>query len=237
MFLLSSKIKISNSGIMEGYTDFHCHLLPGVDDGVQKIDESIGILDLWEKAGVRKVWLTPHIMEDMPNKPDILREKFDTFKTAYGKGIELCLSSENMIDSLMAERLKTADLLPLGDKGKYLLVETSYVNPPIDMDGIIMKVKSLGFIPILAHPERYRYMEMSDYEGWKSKGLLFQMNLPSLTGVYGNLAKQKSEILLTKGMYDLFGTDTHSLRTAEFLLNAKIPKKFAALIKELRFNY
>ena len=134
MFLLSSKIKISNSGIMEGYTDFHCHLLPGVDDGVQKIDESIGILDLWEKAGVRKVWLTPHIMEDMPNKPDILREKFDTFKTAYGKGIELCLSSENMIDSLMAERLKTADLLPLGDKGKYLLVETSYFNPPIDMD-------------------------------------------------------------------------------------------------------
>ena len=81
MWPFSSKVSIADSGLLDGFVDFHCHLLPGVDDGVQKISETLSILDLWEQQHVSEVWLTPHIMEDIPNEPDTLNYRVDTFGT------------------------------------------------------------------------------------------------------------------------------------------------------------
>ena len=83
MWLINNKVKIIDSGIMEGFHDCHCHLLPGVDDGVKEMRESLRILKLWEQAGMTEVWLTPHIMEDIPNKPKKLKEEFEQVKEAY----------------------------------------------------------------------------------------------------------------------------------------------------------
>ena len=77
---------LAQSGILKGITDCHSHLLPGVDDGVETLDESLRILDTMEKQGVRKVWLTPHIMEDIPNETATLREKFRD-GVGFGGGI------------------------------------------------------------------------------------------------------------------------------------------------------
>lgn len=67
MWPFKKQIPLKASGIFAGFTDWHSHILPGVDDGVQTLEESLAILQQYEVLGVKAVWLTPHIMEDIPN--------------------------------------------------------------------------------------------------------------------------------------------------------------------------
>lgn len=205
------KQTLAGSGILRGMTDYHSHLLPGVDDGVQTVEESLEILQLYEQLGIREVWFTPHIMEDIPNTTSGLRSRFEQFQKHYTGNIRLHLAAEYMLDNLFKERLAHRDLLPIGEEGNYLLVETSYFNPPMDLYGMMEKIKSAGFIPVLAHPERYTYMGEKDYHRLKEAGVMFQSNLPSLVGGYGNPVKKKVEELYSNAMINLYGTDTHTL--------------------------
>lgn len=216
--------KLAKSGLLEGFTDWHSHLLPGVDDGIRTMDETLATLDAFEKEGVKRVWLTPHIMEDCPNTTERLRERFADLQAEYKGPVELHLASENMLDSLFEERLKSNDLLPIGRKGEHLLVETSYVNPPYGMEEMIEGVFAAGLIPILAHPERYRYMEERDYERWKERGVLFQSNFISIVGGYGETARKKIEWLLKEGMVDLTGSDVHRKFVFDHIIQ-KSPKR------------
>lgn len=202
---------MKEAGIFSGFTDWHSHILPGVDDGVQTIEDALEILHRYEELGFKRIWLTPHVMEDFPNTPENLRERFEELKKVYKGNLELHLAAENMIDSLFQERLKTDTFLPIGDEGRHLLVETSYVNPPLGMEDTIDKIMAMGYFVILAHPERYRYMEEEDYRKWKEKGVLFQSNLMSFVGGYGESARKKAEWLLKEGMIDMFGSDIHRL--------------------------
>ena len=233
MWLLSNKTKIADSGIMENLIDCHCHLLPGVDDGVKEMHESLEILNIWSTMGVKGVWLTPHVMEDIPNTTSHLLETFSLLKSRYNGKLSISLASENMLDNLLHERLATNDVLSLGNKSMHLLVETSYYNPPMDLKGMIDKVKRHGYVPILAHPERYQYMDISDYRKWKNEGVAFQMNIASLSGAYGLAEKKKAEMMLDKGMYDLCGTDTHSMRFVTYLLGSKIRSSHAKKIRQI----
>ena len=205
------KQTLAESGILRGMTDYHSHLLPGVDDGVQTVEESLEILRLYEQLGIREVWFTPHIMEDIPNTTAGLRSRFEQFQKNYIGNIRLHLAAEYMLDNLFKERLAHRDLLPLGEEGNHLLVETSYFNPPMDLYSMMEKIKLAGFIPVLAHPERYTYMGGKEYHRLKKAGVMFQSNLPSLVGGYGNPVKKKVEELYSKAMINLYGTDTHTL--------------------------
>jgi len=233
MWLLSNKTKIADSGLLEGFCDYHCHLLPGVDDGVADMHDTLAILERWEAAGIAEVWLTPHIMEDIPNTPADLKKGFEALKAKYKGGIRLHLAAENMMDNLLHQRLAEADMLPMGPRAMHLLVETSYFNPPMNMEKVVDKVKAAGFVPILAHPERYQYMGIGDYRKWKERGVMMQLNVPSLVGAYGPDVAKKAEMLLDKGMYDLCGTDTHSMRFVDFFFNAKIKKKHVRTLKQI----
>lgn len=204
------KQTLAESGILRGMTDYHSHLLPGVDDGVQTVEESLAILRLYEQLGIREVWFTPHIMEDIPNTTAGLRSRFEQFQKQYTGNIRLHLAAEYMLDNLFKERLAHRDLLPIGEEGNHLLVETSYFNPPMDLYGMMEKIKSVGFIPVLAHPERYTYMGEKEYHRLKEAGVMFQSNLPSLVGGYGSPVKKKVEELHSKAMINLYGTDTHT---------------------------
>lgn len=228
MGLFNRSVKVSSSGLLEGRTDWHCHILPGVDDGFRNMEDSLAALALYEKAGIREVWLTPHVMEDMPNSTSSLRQRFTDLQVAYGGRLRLHLASENMMDQLFDDRLQEGDLLPLPEKR--LLVETSFFNPPMDMDAILQAVKSKGFFPLLAHPERYMYMDWKRYEELKANGIEFQLNITSLTGAYGSEVKAKAEKMLQAGMYNYSGTDLHRLSSFEHLLEADIRKKYLALI-------
>ena len=224
MWFFRKHTSLKDSGIFRGFTDWHCHLLPGVDDGVQTMEESLQILSLYEQLGIREVWLTPHIMEDMPNRTEDLKERFAELNAAYQGKITLHLAAENMLDTLFEERLTKNDLLPLGKDGKHLLVETSYFNPPMGLNNILLRIKSKGYVPILAHPERYVYMDEDDYRQLKTMNVLFQLNLPSLVCGYGMEVRKKAEWLLKNGLYDLTGSDTHRLAVWETTIARKITK-------------
>ena len=211
MWPFRKKQTLEESGFFRGFTDWHCHILPGVDDGVQSMEESLQILAEYERLGVKEVWLTPHIMEDIPNTTEKLRDRFVELKAAYQGTVMLHLASENMLDNLFEERLEKNDLLPIGIEGKHLLVETSYFTPPMGLNNILLRIKAKGYYPVLAHPERYLYLNPIEYHRLKSMGILFQLNQFSLWGDYGKEPCRRAKLLQKQGMYNYIGTDLHSL--------------------------
>ena len=212
MWPFSTKVSLAQSGLLRGFTDCHSHLLPGVDDGVQTLAESLDILALMERQGVRKLWFTPHIMEDYPNRPADLRKKFAELQAAYSGPIQLQLAAEHMLDHLFEERLVADDVLPLEEGKRFLLVETSYFNPPMDLENVLRRIQAKGYYPLLAHPERYVYMDKKYYRRLWDMDIDFQLNLPSLMGGYGKEVQQKAQWLLKQGWYALCGSDTHRRR-------------------------
>lgn len=224
MWPFKSVKSLKDSGMFVGFTDWHSHILPGVDDGIPTLEDSLAVLGAYEELGFKKVWLTPHIMEDYPNTPAELRQKFEELRKAWTGNVEIKLAAENMLDSLFDARLEAGELLPIGDDGSHLLVETSYYTPPIDFEDKLDRIKSKGFYPVLAHPERYRYMEEKDYKRLKANDILFQMNFASLVGGYGETAQKKAEWLLKNNMIDLTGSDVHRLRATMQMIESK-PKK------------
>lgn len=233
MWLFSEKVSVRDSGLLEAFCDCHSHLLPGVDDGVEKVEETLEILHEWEAAGVKEVWLTPHIMEDIPNEPADLNVRFAELQKQYKGGITMHLAAEHMMDGLFLRRLEAGNVMPYGSDGTQLLVETSYYIPPMNMDDIIETIRKEGYDPVMAHPERYQYMERNDFRHWKRKGVLMQLNLPSLVGAYGPEVQQKAEWLLRENMYDLCGSDTHSMDQVELFLDGIISKKTVKQVRKI----
>ena len=226
----SAKIPFDFSGM----TDCHSHILPGVDDGVEKLEDSLSILGEYEREGVKKVWLTPHVMEDMPNSVSGLRERFELLRSNYSGGIELKLASENMIDNLFAERLDADDFLPIGDDGRKLLVETSYFSAPMNLRDVMERIMKAGYYPLLAHPERYNYMtSISEYTRLKEMGVMFQLNAMSLSGYYGPMIKDKAERMLNLGYYNHIGSDLHRIGHLEVMRSMKMKPDIAEKVAEL----
>ena len=237
MWFVSNKITVRESGLLEGFCDYHCHLLPGVDDGVEELDETLQILREWESVGMKEVWLTPHIMEDIPNEPSELKKRFAGLQKAYHGSIKLNLAAEHMMDGTFLPRLEENGVLLINEnENKRLLVETSYYIPPMNMEVMIDCIKKKGYEPLLAHPERYQYMDKKDYRYWKEKGVLLQLNLPSLVGAYGPDVQYKAEWLLRENMYDYCGTDTHSLQQVDFFLDGVISQKTVKRLLAIAFS-
>ena len=404
MWFFNKKTTIAASGILVGATDHHSHILPGVDDGVDTMDEALRILATYETLGIKELWLTPHIMEDIPNTPEKLKARFAELKEAYNGGIELHLAAEYMIDNNLhkllqdyhfepkgeisptkncpscvrgtseaegddntqnspslqrgavqskpfqetpplfrgevvedrrgekktteylmrhelsevtegnqtnncpsyvrgasdavaegvditntqrinspslikreypkGEGVETNNLLyssegavrnnstacddgcfsipkesplgltqgegviflPIGKKHDHLLVETSYFTPPMRLHETLQKIKSSGYHPLLAHPERYMYMEKSDYIELNKKGVKFQLNIISLAGGYGNTVKKKAEWLLSNGLYSVAGSDLHCEDAIGYITLCKLGKNNIRIIKRLLKN-
>ena len=315
MWPFSKKTTIAASGILQGAVDHHSHILPGVDDGVETMDEALRILATYETLGIKELWLTPHIMEDIPNTPQKLATRFEELKAAYKGNITLHLAAEYMIDNHLHKLLKAREgvekdcychsdhtltnkskevlgavqskpfqetpplfrgevvedrrgekktteclmrqeqsevtegnqtnncpsyvrgasgavaegvapnsLLPIGTAGKHILVETSYFNPPMRFKETLRQIKSLGYYPLLAHPERYMYMDNDEYRRLREEGVKFQLNLVSLAGGYGAAVKRKALWLLTNGLYSVAGSDLHSEDAIGFITKCKLSK-------------
>ena len=208
--------------VLTGAVDNHSHVLYGVDDGVKTVEESLAVLAFMEQAGVETLWLTPHIMEDVPNTSEDLKGRFAELQAAYSGKIRLRLAAEYMMDTLVMERLRARDLRLHG--GDRILMETSTWSPPIDLWNMLEETLRLGYRPLIAHPERYRYMGMNDYERLHRMGCLMQLNLPSIVGVYGDEPREKAQALLEKGWYCMFGSDCHRFRALDGQVNAPVLK-------------
>ena len=230
MFFLNKKYTLTESVFLNDWIDRHSRILPGVDDGIRTMEDSLSVLKFYEQAGVSTVWLTPHIMEDVPNEPAELKERFEELKEAYRqtegeKKINLHLAAENMIDPLFVKRLEAGNLLTYGDKGDELLVETSYAQAPYRFKLILQDIRKAGLTPVLAHPERYRYMDYDDYDTLHEQGVRFQLNITSLAGAYGPEPKERAEYLLEEGYYTYQGSDLHSLSAFKRAINEHSVRK------------
>lgn len=225
----TSNNSLIDSGLLKGMTDYHSHILPGVDDGIKELNSSLAALKMYEQLGIREVWCTPHIMDDCPNTTEQLRTSFDELCSAYMKvcgehPVSLHLGAEYMLGPLFRQRLEAGDLLPIIDS-RHLLVETSYLEAPLGFTTLLQSIMKQGYFILLAHPERYTYMEMSDYDSLLIMGVRFQLNLPSLWGQYGARAQKIAIKLLAKGYYNYVGTDLHSHLALLKWPNIKISRK------------
>ena len=221
--LFNRRQSILDSGLLKGAVDNHSHILYGLDDGVKTQEDSLAILQWLEEQGVSEVWFTPHVMEDVPNTTEAIRSRFGELKAVYTGGLKLNLAAEYMIDTLFEERLAQKDLLEHGEE--VILVETSAIAPPINLWTILDRMLKAGYRPLIAHPERYRYMEPGDYKELHNMGCILQMNLPSIVGFYGESARQRAQYLLDKGWYRMVGSDCHRFRAIQAQYSAKELKK------------
>lgn len=227
-------------GFFAGACDIHTHLLPGVDDGFPTQEKTLEALEFLQRQGVSKVKMTPHVMKDYPeNTRENLEKKFREFCEAVkGTSIpSLSLGGEYMLDSDFPKRVEEG-LLTLHGEDQLVLVETSYMMMEPGAREMLYEAMLKGYQPIVAHPERYNYATMTIYKRWKEKDYLLQLNLLSLAGAYGPVAKEKALIMLREGMYDFVGSDFHRLeRFPEMVSSIRLGKKETeALLKLLENN-
>jgi protein-tyrosine phosphatase len=205
--------------------DMHSHFIPGIDDGAQNMSESLRLLRSMENFGFRKAITTPHIMSDFfRNTPEIILsglEKLREAAKAEGLKIEIEAAAEYYFDFDLEGKLDRERLLTFGDN--YFLFEVSYMNPPDNLDTFIFKLQTSGYKPVLAHPERYPFWfskKLEEFEKLKDKGILFQLNLNSLTGHYSGATKKVAEQMIDLGWYEFTGTDCHHTGHVDLLKQA-----------------
>jgi protein-tyrosine phosphatase len=207
--------------------DMHSHLLPGLDDGAETMQHSLDLLRALRALGYRKLVMTPHIMGDFyKNTPESIRAALALLRTeaaAAGLGdVELDCAAEYYLDEFLGRKLADGtEMLTFGGEKRYLLFETSYMNEPLNFYEIVFEMKAQGYLPVLAHPERYTYLygRFAEIEKMRREyGILLQMNLNSLAGYYSPAAKKVAEQLVDGGLVDFVGTDTHHLRHTDTLL-------------------
>ncbi len=200
--------------------DIHSHLLPGIDDGSQNLDQTIGMILKFKSLGFKKLIVTPHVKTGVyENTSALILQKLEEVKaevTRLELDIELEASAEYFFDETLFERIRVNDLLPF--HGNHILFELSFNSEPQQIDELIFLLKSAGYQPIMAHFERYMYyhgsIDMAKY--FQARGCWIQMNLNSLSGHYGPEVKKQALRMIKDDAVDIVGSDCHRM---EHLLN------------------
>ena len=212
-------IPIDFSGLV---TDMHSHLLPGIDDGSPDAEMSAALKKGLEDLGYRQFITSPHIMWDIyKNTPTTID---NALKTLQMKGMHANIRSaaeyfmDDHFDTLVAAK---EPLIAIQDK--MILVEFSFIAAPLDLKEKLFAMQIKDYKPVLAHPERYEYLtaKKSIFDELKNMGCLFQLNLLSLAGYYGRIARELADYLISKDYIDFAGTDLHHLRHLQALRHGK----------------
>jgi protein-tyrosine phosphatase len=203
--------------------DMHSHLLPGVDDGSPDVETSLSLIRSLTDIGFKKFITTPHIYSELyPNSPKTLQPAYEILQAAMAKegmDIPIRYAAEYFLDDHVDHLLKEGEPLLTIQENK-ILVETSFVQPPLDLDRRLFDLQVAGYQVILAHPERYPYwhIDKQKYHELRERGILLQVNLLSLTGYYGKPIAEVARYLVKEELVDLVGTDCHHDRHASTLL-------------------
>lgn len=215
-------------------TDMHSHLVPGIDDGSDSLETSIELIKGMQQMGYKKLITTPHIQgEFYKNTPDTILPGLERVKRELIKqniDVKMEAAAEYLIDDKFEEKYKSGELLTFGKK--HLLIEFSYSNEHPNLKQFLFDLQIEGYKIILAHPERYAYWfrNFRKYEEMKDRGILFQLNMISLTGYYSGEVKKMAEKFIDEGMIDLAGSDMHNLHYLEALQNVRTEKYLQKLV-------
>ena len=198
-------------------TDWHCHLLPGIDDGAQTEAETLAMLQEYGRLGINKIVATPHVHSDFfRNTPQTINEALATTQRLIAQhqiSVEVEAAAEYFADEYFMDLIERDLLLPIDNQ--YILFELPMNQPSLLGSKVVEKIQKKGYLPVLAHPERYRYWHnkpLREVEKWKEKGVYFQLNLLSLTGHYGQAERKTAEQFLEANLIDAVGTDAHGTR-------------------------
>lgn len=226
--------------IPDDFIDIHSHLLPGIDDGASTLDDTLALVKAMQDLGVSEITTTPHIIQYVwdNTKDGILKQEAITVKKVRENGFELPFkaAAEYLMDDQFVTLFKAGTLLTLKDN--YVLVEMSYINAPIQLYTILFDLQVAGYIPILAHPERYLFYHnnLGEYDKLLRAGCIFQLNLLSIVGYYGEGVAKIANTLLQKGKYTYVGTDVHHLRHIEAFGHKVTLKDTTSLQEAIRNN-
>jgi tyrosine-protein phosphatase YwqE len=210
-------------------TDMHSHLLAGLDDGVKSHEEAVQLINNFYRLGYRKVITTPHIMSDYyRNEPEEILSKTDELNIILQENeipVIVEAAAEYYLDENLMSKLNAQEkLLTFGDH--YLLFETNFFSEPYHLNDFIFNAITQGYKPVLAHPERYQFMSMEKAEELRNRGVLLQLNIPSLVGYYGKPIERMAVKLIEAGWVDLLGSDCHNLLQCKALEEAFQNKNF-----------
>jgi protein-tyrosine phosphatase len=196
--------------------DIHSHLIPGVDDGSPDLPTSIALIQEMVDLGFKKIITTPHISELYPNELPTLLNGLEQVRKQLKReqiNVEIELGAEYMINDVFEQKvLANEPLLTLPDN--HILVELSHMSEPVNLFKVIQLLIDKGYVPVLAHPERYRYYNnnLMQYQKLINAGCHLQVNVLSLDGYYGRMVSDCAWALLNNYMIDFIGSDFHHHR-------------------------
>ena len=213
--------------------DLHSHLIPGIDDGSTDLMTSLRMIKRMRQMGIRKIATTPHVSEVYPNDRDSIFDGLIRLKQLIkyeGVDVELTAAAEYMINDLFEQAVRdNATLLTLPKN--HILVEMPHVSEPLNLQRTIELLIARGYVPIMAHPERYRFYngDLASFEKIKGYGCLLQVNVLSLVGYYGSSVAETAWQLMDRRLIDFVGTDFHHEQHIEVFLKKMTPACRTAL--------
>ena len=221
-------------------TDIHSHFIPGIDDGSPDMETSILLIKKMQNLGYSKVITSPHVMSDFyqNSSETILKGLADVRAELKIQNInmEIDAAAEYYIDFEFEQKIEKEKFLTFGDN--YILVELPFIEEPKNLIGIIFKLQLEGYKVVLAHPERYAYYKMEDYNELKNRGVLLQINLLSLIGYYSPQIQRKTEQLIEENIVSFIGTDCHNMHHAELYEKCHTKKSWHDLVNsEMLLNH
>ena len=186
--------------------DIHSHVIPFVDDGSRSLESSLSMLKTAEGCGVTDIICTPHYRRSMFETPrEKIQENFDKLVSANETGVKLHLGQEIAYNPKIFEKLGSGEIMTYCGTN-YILLEFSYTNF-IDIAGVVFESKLRGYKPVIAHIERYEYLDIDDVEELHYNGALIQVNADSL--FFGSHYHGVSHKYLKKGFVDFIANDMH----------------------------
>ncbi len=220
--------------------DTHAHILPALDNGPETLDESIALLQEMCMYGIRKIIATPHIMGDYyRNSVEDIQQAKKRLQSELIRrciSLELEVAAEYYLDvSLLSTLENNQPLLPIGDT--YLLLETSIVGMPSFLEEAIELVQRRNLIPVLAHPERYHYLQQ-DFDQvlhLHRKGVLFQVNPGSWQSPH-QATRTLANRLIADGLVSFMGSNVHNTRDWNQVREALRSKTFAQSVEKGLLN-
>ncbi len=234
MFSIFQK-KIYLIDLLEGITDFHNHILPGIDDGAKTAEESHELIKAFSDIGIKNFVATPHVIgEYYPNTPETITQAYRKVADNLDSHTTLNYSAEYMMDQNFLDIIKKKEILSIVENK--VLVEMSYFQPPLNLNEILFKLQNNSYSPILAHPERYAFYHSKDlkkYNELKSRGCAFQLNMLSLSGHYGIGIQKTAFQLIENNMIDFISSDAHKLDHIQKIKEIRISKKHLPLIQKI----
>ncbi len=215
MAALAPKKKTDFSNDFPLRVDLHSHLLVGIDDGAASEEEALQMVRCLMQLGYTKAVTTPHVRADVyPNTDEHIEHSLSRLQKllqAHGISFRVEAAAEYFFDDHFLALLAAQRLRTFGQEG-YVLFELPLHAPALQLHQVVFDMRLAGYKPVLAHPERYPYLvdaSLQTMEELREKGVLFQVNLPSILGHYGFMPKQSARRLMQAHMVDFLGTDMH----------------------------